>query len=954
MEVKFNCTFCRRKISAGREYAGMLVDCPSCGCKLDVPSPAFNTGDRLGKYIIDQCLGAGAMGEVYLAQEDGGFAEVALKVISLKGVDQEDLERFQKEVKLQASIHHPNIVPAYKAGEVDGYHFLAMAYIEGESLADRQSRVGRMDEQEVLEIGQTISKALHYAWEEVNLLHRDIKPANIMLDKNGHVMLADLGIAKSSNLDPGLTTVGFALGTPDYMSPEQARVETVDCRTDIYALGATLFHLLAGEPPHDANSVAEVLANKFNLPAPDVREFNPAISANTARLLQRMLSRSREKRAEDWLAQEGEFKRVLVGKPPEAPAPVPVAIKTVDKPAEEPAQVTFHRSPRKFRRADRKVGMAKGGCAGTGVGIVVFLAILALIAGAFVMNRSTPAVVPQDTVVEAPPPLPPPEPVLLPAETAPTVPEEPAALADAQRSLASQLIESGDFKVADRLIKELAAKGNTVASLTKQYDAAVRLAQERALKRRLAGKLGGVADAIVGGEMRKAEAAAEALVAESAEFAAVPEFSAARPRLELLTDDAISKVLLHQLSGTIGQTLMLQTKDGPEVIHVTAVDPRGIRGRKRTPTSYTFLRIALSALTDEEVVERVRPSKPHGRYLAAVAMAARRMPHAQAAMASFDDPLSALIATRLPKSGDSEATRSKKQPAPENGAKAEFSRLLHGLGLPPKSGAAEWFKLLFAKRDDADYLATVRAATQLYLRQYGAKLTAQQRTLVNFMATIETEFWPPSRPATALRTPQLETHRLWALENVETGAKGTWRFENGRAHFRESEALRSFYKACKAQSEFTVEVMFRTSSIFQTGPARIVSASNGPHHRNFSLVQDGRSLQIRVRTSENGRNGDKIQPKLFLLRNNALTHVIVTYQDGELCAYENGALKSTVRTIRGSLSDWQDFEFLLGNEVDVDRPWEGAIYLHAVYPRALNEGEAQLHFTTAKQIINGR
>ena len=177
---------------------------------------------------------------------------------------------------------------------------------------------------------------------------------------------------------------------------------------------------------------------------------------------------------------------------------------------------------------------------------------------------------------------------------------------------------------------------------------------------------------------------------------------------------------------------MLQTKDGPEVIHVTAVDPRGIRGRKRTPTSYTFLRIALSALTDEEVVERVRPSKPHGRYLAAVAMAARRMPHAQAAMASFDDPLSALIATRLPKSGDSEATRSKKQPAPENGAKAEFSRLLHGLGLPPQSGAAEWFKLLFAKRDDADYLATVRAATQLYLRQYGAKLTAQQRTLGEF------------------------------------------------------------------------------------------------------------------------------------------------------------------------------------------------------------------------------
>ena len=215
-----------------------------------------------GRYTLVRELGQGGMGAVYLGADVKLGREVAIKVLPPSMRASLGPERFQREVQLAAKLSHPHIVPLFEADEIDGFLYYVMEYVEGESLAQRLERGGPLGLDEAIRIAAEVGDALQYAHER-GIVHRDIKPANILLS-GGHALVTDFGIAKSfADADDGLTLTGtgVTVGTAAYMSPEQASGEKrIDARSDVYALAAVLYEMLAGEPPFTGPSAQAIVA----------------------------------------------------------------------------------------------------------------------------------------------------------------------------------------------------------------------------------------------------------------------------------------------------------------------------------------------------------------------------------------------------------------------------------------------------------------------------------------------------------------------------------------------------------------------------------------------------------------------------------------------------------------------------------------------------------------------
>jgi len=203
------------------------------------------------------------MGAVYLAREESLERLVAVKVLSQdRGLDATSRERFKREARTAARLMHPNIVPLHAFGEADdGLMYLVMGYVSGESLADRLKRDGRLRIAEARRIVAEIAEALDHAHRQ-GVVHRDVKPDNVLIeDESGRALLADFGVAKALGAGGTMTQAGSVVGTPDFMSPEQAAGNVdVDGRSDLYSLGALAYSLLAGRPPFDGDARA-VLAS---------------------------------------------------------------------------------------------------------------------------------------------------------------------------------------------------------------------------------------------------------------------------------------------------------------------------------------------------------------------------------------------------------------------------------------------------------------------------------------------------------------------------------------------------------------------------------------------------------------------------------------------------------------------------------------------------------------------
>lgn len=311
------CPNCHSSLEVDARLSGSEISCPECNSPLTVPEKVLGPGTVVSGFRLGELLGRGGMGEVYRAVQISLDRDVAMKIVGQHLVkDKEDIDQFLQEMKTLAKFRHPNIVTAYEAGEDGGVLFLAMEFVPGLNMEKRLAGGLVLSEQETLKLAKKLGEALRYAWEAFGVLHMDIKPGNILVDDKGEPMLADFGLARSIR-DSVATDCRDIVGTPNYMSPEQCMgTDDLDCSSDVYSLGATLYHILTGQIPFKANSPTETMEKVRSDSLKDPREMNHRISAACVVLLSNMMARDPEKRYPDWRAFLSDLDRVLSGRQP--------------------------------------------------------------------------------------------------------------------------------------------------------------------------------------------------------------------------------------------------------------------------------------------------------------------------------------------------------------------------------------------------------------------------------------------------------------------------------------------------------------------------------------------------------------------------------------------------------------------------------------------------------------
>src|SRR5258707_1486620 len=245
------------------------------------------------RYRVERELGAGGMATVYLAEDLKHGRKVALKVLKPKLAAVLGDERFVQEIKTTASLQHPHILPLFDSGTASGFLFYVMPYIEGETIREKLNRETQFGVDEAVHIAREVADALDYAHRH-GVIHRDIKPENILLH-DGRAMVMDFGIALAVSAAAGgrMTETGLSLGTPHYMSPEQATAEKeITARSDVYSLASVLFEMLAGQPPHLGGSAQQIIM-KIITDSPKVltdirRSVPPHVAAAVTKALEKL------------------------------------------------------------------------------------------------------------------------------------------------------------------------------------------------------------------------------------------------------------------------------------------------------------------------------------------------------------------------------------------------------------------------------------------------------------------------------------------------------------------------------------------------------------------------------------------------------------------------------------------------------------------------------------------
>ena len=273
------------------------------------------------EFIVGPLLGQGGFAAVFRVRDTSLNRDVAVKVLDVELAPSPNVaERFLREAQTVARLEHPHIVPIYKVGRQEEIFYIIMRCIDGASLRQLLERHNRLSVGDAARIARQVADALGYAHSR-DIVHRDIKPDNILLDNSGHVLVTDFGIAKAAQVahaaTPGsasLTSEGMIVGTPQYMSPEQASGDKLDGRSDIYSLGIVLYQTLAGTPPFDGPSSAAILAQQLTQEPTPIRRLRADVSEDLQVVLERMLAKSPAKRFQT----AGEVSRALIDALPTA------------------------------------------------------------------------------------------------------------------------------------------------------------------------------------------------------------------------------------------------------------------------------------------------------------------------------------------------------------------------------------------------------------------------------------------------------------------------------------------------------------------------------------------------------------------------------------------------------------------------------------------------------------
>jgi eukaryotic-like serine/threonine-protein kinase len=271
------------------------VACGHCNSVIPVPKSRFDHGVVIADdYILLQHVGTGGMGLVYKAHQISLERVVAIKILKDSfSKDQDFISKFVREARSAALLRHQNIVQSYAIGNDEGTYFIAMEFVDGQTISEVMLRNNRFSEAETIKVAISISEALDYAWQEKQLLHRDVKPDNIMISKDGNIKLMDMGLSCSYS---DLNSHEEVIGTPQYISPDQLLNPKMDFRGDQYSLGATLYHMLTGQFPFDGDTAEETAMMHIEKPLTPPQKHNSKISNSLASIISKMMAKSADQR----------------------------------------------------------------------------------------------------------------------------------------------------------------------------------------------------------------------------------------------------------------------------------------------------------------------------------------------------------------------------------------------------------------------------------------------------------------------------------------------------------------------------------------------------------------------------------------------------------------------------------------------------------------------------------
>lgn len=299
---ELTCSRCRSVLDVSEFEPFAEVDCPACGQKLTIPA-------RLGAFQLLRLLGKGGMGAIYQGVDSALGREVAIKVmLKSLGTDTTLIETFRREARMAAALNHPNVVQIYSCGQEQGQPYIVMELVSGRTMEAIMDHTGPMLDALAIGIGVDVAKGLSAGFD-IGLIHGDIKPKNILIDLKGTAKVVDFGLA--TFVDKHASEQGGIWGTPYYIAPERVLKQPVDARSDIYSLGATLYHAIAGVPPFEGQTPIEVVKARLEGPPKPLSEVRKEVLQKTNSIVMRMLEDKPAKRYPTYLSLLGDLENAL-------------------------------------------------------------------------------------------------------------------------------------------------------------------------------------------------------------------------------------------------------------------------------------------------------------------------------------------------------------------------------------------------------------------------------------------------------------------------------------------------------------------------------------------------------------------------------------------------------------------------------------------------------------------